>query len=164
MGILERLDVFQYFEPGKKSYKNDGWQYALMHMIFDVKHNLSRKARFVVGGHVINLSGHMTYSSTIKDISVRLLMLIVIKNGLGKMSCDIRNDFLTAPCNEKILSIAREEFGQKKGCGVVLKRALYGLKTVPASFCQKSWRISTINGLLTINGQSRFVGEKIGAI
>ena len=134
MDALDRLGVFQYHDPGVKFARSDGWQYAPMRMIFDIKHDLRRKARFVVGGHVIDSSEHMTYSSTIKDISVKLMMLIAVKFGLGMMSGDIGNAFCTAPCAEKIWSTCGAEFGKREGAVVVLKRALYGLKTASASF------------------------------
>ena len=133
---MERLRVFEYFDPGTSFPKEEGWQYAPMQMIFDVKHDLRRKARFVVGGHVIDSSGHTTYSSTIKDLSVRLMLLIAVKNDLGFMAGDIGNAFCTAPCAEKIWSVAGDQFGTRKGSIVVLKRALYGLKTASASFHQ----------------------------
>eukprot|EP00957_Ditylum_brightwellii_P066651 5058100-Ditylum_brightwellii.AAC.1 len=37
-------------------------------MILDIKHDLRRKARFVVGGHMIDSSNHTIYSSTVLDI------------------------------------------------------------------------------------------------
>eukprot|EP00957_Ditylum_brightwellii_P090553 6895904-Ditylum_brightwellii.AAC.1 len=86
--------------------RKDGWQYAPMHMIFDIKHDLQRKAQFVVDGHIINSSDHNTYSSTVKDILVRLMILIALKNNLGMMSGDIDNAFCTAPCAKKIWSTA----------------------------------------------------------
>eukprot|EP00957_Ditylum_brightwellii_P008221 621974-Ditylum_brightwellii.AAC.1 len=92
-----------------------------MHMIFDIKHDLQRKARFVVGGHVIDSSDHNTNSSTVKDILVRLMMLIAVNNNIGMMSGDIGNAFCTAPCDKKIRSTAGDEFGERKGATVVLK-------------------------------------------
>eukprot|EP00957_Ditylum_brightwellii_P119855 9145374-Ditylum_brightwellii.AAC.1 len=71
MDDLERLNIFEYHNPSKKRQKEYGWQFAPMQMIYDTKYDLCRKARFVVGGHIINSSQHMTYSSTIKDILVR---------------------------------------------------------------------------------------------
>eukprot|EP00957_Ditylum_brightwellii_P066260 5029095-Ditylum_brightwellii.AAC.1 len=56
------------------------------------------------------------------------------KYGLGIISGDIRNAFCTTPCAEKIWSVAGEQFGEKKRAIVVLKQALYGLKTASASF------------------------------
>eukprot|EP00957_Ditylum_brightwellii_P065119 4939469-Ditylum_brightwellii.AAC.1 len=136
MNALERLRVFEYFDPGMTFSCDKGWQYAPMQMIFDVKHDLRRNAHFVVGGHVIDSTGHVTYSSTIKDLSVRLMLLIAVKHDLGFMAGGIGNAFCTAPCTEKIWSMKGDQFGNKKGSIVVLKRALYRLKTASASFHQ----------------------------
>eukprot|EP00957_Ditylum_brightwellii_P040384 3056389-Ditylum_brightwellii.AAC.1 len=51
MDALDWLDVFQYHDLGVKFARSDGWQYVPMRMIFNIKHDLRRKARFVVGGH-----------------------------------------------------------------------------------------------------------------
>eukprot|EP00957_Ditylum_brightwellii_P126868 9670932-Ditylum_brightwellii.AAC.1 len=134
MGALERLNVFEYLDPNTKFWREEGWQFAPMQMIFDMKQDSCRKARFVVGGHAIDSSKHTTYLSTIKDVSVRLLMLAAVKNGLNITTADIGNAFCTAPCTEKIWSIAGDEFSEKKGLVIVLRRALYGLKTASALF------------------------------
>jgi hypothetical protein len=42
---------------------------------------------------------------------------------------DVRNAFITAPCMEKVYSIAGPEFGQRSGSMVVLRKALYGLRS-----------------------------------
>eukprot|EP00957_Ditylum_brightwellii_P147859 11259269-Ditylum_brightwellii.AAC.1 len=83
-----------------------------------------KKVRFVVGGHIIDSSKHTTYSSMIKDISVRLMMLAAAKCGLGMLSGDIGNVFCKTPCAEKIWSVAGEQFGDKKRAIVVLKQDL----------------------------------------
>eukprot|EP00957_Ditylum_brightwellii_P074023 5624595-Ditylum_brightwellii.AAC.1 len=76
MKALDHLDVFEFHKSSVRMHRKDGWQYAPMHMIFDIKHDLQRKAEFDVGSHVIDFSDHNTYSSTVKDILVRLMMLI----------------------------------------------------------------------------------------
>jgi len=69
-----------------------------MHMIFDVKReDLQHKSRLVIGGHVIDLSKHSTYSSTVQDISIRLLQLVALYNKLNILTGDISNAFCTAP-------------------------------------------------------------------
>ena len=35
-------------------------------MIFDVKQDLKRKARLVIGGHMVDSSGHEVYDSVMK--------------------------------------------------------------------------------------------------
>eukprot|EP00957_Ditylum_brightwellii_P112823 8602007-Ditylum_brightwellii.AAC.1 len=89
MGALERLGVFQYHDAKTKFHQNDGWQYAPMHMVFDIKYDLCMKARFIVEGHVIDSPEHTSYSSMIKDISVRLMMLVATKYRLGMISAGI---------------------------------------------------------------------------
>ena len=60
------------------------------------------KARIVVGGNVIDSSKYSTFSSTIANLSVRLLFLVAVQNGLELMCGDIGNAFPPAPCAEKI--------------------------------------------------------------
>ena len=61
-----------------------------MHMIFDAKQqDLQHKARLVVGGHVVDSMEHTTYSFSIKDVPMRLMILIAVNNGLGLMAVDI---------------------------------------------------------------------------
>jgi hypothetical protein len=134
MSALDRLNVFQYKSPTYVCGKSEGWQFAPMHMIFDIKQqDLQHKARVVCGGHVIDSTGHVTYSSTIKDISMQLLMIVATQNNLDMMVGDMGNDCPTVPCAEKILQKAGPKFG-KAGSTIILKRALYGLKTASRSF------------------------------
>ena len=115
--------------------KEDGWQFAPTHMIYDIKQqDLRHKARLVMGGNVIDSSQHTTYSSTIQNLSVRLLMIISIQNNLDLMAADIGNAFPTAPCAKKIWTKCGAEFGPRRGAVAVVKRALYGLKTASRSF------------------------------
>eukprot|EP00957_Ditylum_brightwellii_P185649 14134862-Ditylum_brightwellii.AAC.1 len=91
---------------------------------------------FVVRGHVIDSTGLMTYSSTIKDLLVKLMLLLAVKHDLGIMAGGIGNEFCTAPCMEKIWMVAGNQFGNKKGSIVILKQAMYRLKIASASFHQ----------------------------
>eukprot|EP00957_Ditylum_brightwellii_P158216 12043440-Ditylum_brightwellii.AAC.1 len=86
MNALERLCSFEYFDPGTTFSCDEGWQYVPMQMIFNVKHDLRRKVCFVVGGHIIDSTGHVTYLLTIKDLFVRLMLLIAVKHDLGFMA------------------------------------------------------------------------------
>jgi Reverse transcriptase (RNA-dependent DNA polymerase) len=137
MDALHRLDCFEFHEPNINFKRSEGWQFASMHMIYDVKQeDLRHKARFVVGGHMVDSTSHITYSSTIQDITIQLLMIFSIKNQLNLMVGDVGNAFPTAPCAEKIWSIAGPEFRNqgREGAKVRLKQALYGLKTASRSF------------------------------
>jgi Reverse transcriptase (RNA-dependent DNA polymerase) len=96
--------------------------------------DFSRKARFVAGGHMTEASASMTYASLVSRDSVRLGFLIAKLNELALLSCDIGNAYLNAPCREKIWFQAGKECGSDEGKAMVLCRALYGLKSVGASW------------------------------
>ena len=49
MSALDRLDCFEFVPRTTESSKADGWQFAPMHMIYDIKQeDLRHKARFVI--------------------------------------------------------------------------------------------------------------------
>jgi hypothetical protein len=103
-------------------------------MIFDVKMDLTRKARMVAGGHTTETPASLTYSSVVSRDNVRIALLIAALNDLDIMACDIGNAYLNAPCREKIWFVAGPEFGSKQGQVVKVVRALYGLKSSRASW------------------------------
>ncbi|KAI2490038.1 Reverse transcriptase (RNA-dependent DNA polymerase) [Fragilaria crotonensis] len=111
-----------------------GFQEIKCHMIFDVKMDLTRKARFVAGGHMMEPPASITYSSVVSRDSVRLAFLLAALNGIDIMACDIGNAYLNAPCREKIWFVAGPEFGSRQGTVIKVVRALYGLKSSGASW------------------------------
>jgi len=62
-------------------------------------------------------------------MSIRLLQTIALKNDLKMITGDIGNAFVQALTQEKIWSKAGPEFGNKEGCKIIFKKALYGLAT-----------------------------------
>lgn len=91
--------------------KDNGGQHAPLQMIYNMKQeNLRHKARLVVDEHVLNPSDFTMYSSTIKDLLVRLLMTVAVQNNLGFMVGNAGTAFCTAQDNQKEWSIAGPEF------------------------------------------------------
>jgi hypothetical protein len=111
-----------------------GYQEIDCHMVFDVKMDLTRKARFVAGGHTTETPSSLTYSSVVSRDSVRIAFLLAALNDVDVFSCDISNAYLNAPCREKIWFVAGPEFGSRQGQVVKIVRALYGLKSSGASW------------------------------
>ena len=124
----------QQIRDGSAKDKYVGFQEIKCHMIFDVKMDLTRKARFVAGGHMTEPPASITYSSVVSRDSVRLAFLLAALNRLEVMACDIGNAYLNAPCREKIWFVAGPEFGSRQGTVIKIVRALYGLKTSGASW------------------------------
>jgi hypothetical protein len=111
-----------------------GYQEIKCHMVFDIKMDLTRKARLVAGGHTTETPASLTYSSVVSRDSVRIAFLTAALLGVEVMSCDVSNAYLNAPCREKIWFVAGPEFGSRKGQPVKVVRALYGLKSSGAAW------------------------------
>jgi hypothetical protein len=104
-------------------------------MIFDVKmSDLSRKCRFVAGGHTTEAPASLTYSSVVSRDSVRIAFLIAALNNLDVQACNITNAYLNAPCREKIWFEGGAECGEDRGKVMIIKRALYGLRSSGAAW------------------------------
>ena len=88
-----------------------GFQEIKCHVIYDVKMDFTKKARFVAGGNTTEAPASLTYSSVVSRESVRIAFLIGALNDLDVMSCDIGNAYLNAPCREKIWFKAGYECG-----------------------------------------------------
>ena len=63
-----------------------------------------------------------------------IILLIEALNDLKIMACDIQNAYLMADCWEKIWTYAGLEFGSKRGQLMIIKKALYRLKSSGAAF------------------------------
>ena len=108
------------------------------HIIFDVKMDLTRKARLVAGGHLNqDVPRHTTYSSVVSKESVRLCFLLAALNGLDVLSGDIGNAYLNAKPREKCYVIVADSllFGEDAvGKRAQIVRALYGMKSSGAAW------------------------------
>ena len=106
-----------------------GFQEIKCHMIFTVKMDFTRKARFVARGDLATVPPSVTCSSVVSRDSVRLAFLIAALNGLDIMACDVTNAYLNAPCREKIWFVGGKDTGQDFGKVLIVTRALCGLKS-----------------------------------
>jgi hypothetical protein len=79
-------------------------------MIFDIKMDFTRKARFVAGGHMTDAPINMTYSSVVARDSIRLAFLIAALNDIDILSGDIGNAYLQAHTKEKVHTICGLKF------------------------------------------------------
>jgi hypothetical protein len=115
--------------------KIHGFQEIKCHIIFDVKINFTRKARFVAGGHMTKAPNLLTYSSIVSRESVKIAFLVAALKDLDVMSCDIGNAYLNALCRERIWFTAGAKCGPElQGCVCKLVRALIGLKSSGAAW------------------------------
>ena len=79
-----------------------GYAKATCHMIFDIKFDLTRKARLVLNGAKHEVPKEMTFSSVVSRDSVRIAFTLAALNGLDILAADIQNAYLSAPTEERL--------------------------------------------------------------
>ena len=79
------------------------------HLIFEVKFDLQRKARYIAGGHLTDLSSSITYSSVVSRESIQIAFLVAALKGLDMLAADIQNAYFNAPTEEKVWFCAGPE-------------------------------------------------------
>ena len=127
-----------------------GYQKIPCHMIFTIKMDLTRKARFVAGGHRTDPPKDSVYSSVVSRDSVRLGFMLAALNDLKVLAADVQNAYLNAPTKEKVYFMAGLEFGPANvGRPVLIVRAQYGLKSSGAR-----WRDHMAGTLRDLNFES----------
>ena len=94
------MEVIKKSPSSLRKSRAKGFQFAHLRMIFDVKVDLRRMDRFVIGGHVVNSSGHEVYASTMNSVSSRILMTIAAANSLEVTTGYIGNAHLNAETEE----------------------------------------------------------------
>ena len=73
-----------------------GHELLTVHMVFDVKMSLERKARLVADGHKVEEQPkEYTFSTVVTRESVRLFFLLAALNDLDILSADIQNAYLS---------------------------------------------------------------------
>lgn len=127
-----------------------GYTEIKCHMIFDMKMDFTRNARFVAGGHMTERqSSAITYSSVVSRDSVRIALTLAELNGLDVMMCDVGNACLHAPCKEKVWFKGGLDVGEDEGKVLILVRALYGLRSSGSSW--RSTLATTLESLDFLN-------------
>ena len=79
-----------------------GFKEIEAHIVYEVKFDLTRKARYVGGGHLTEVPAAMTYSSVVSRDSVRIMFLVAALNHLDVNMCDIGNAYLNAETPKRL--------------------------------------------------------------
>jgi len=125
--------AFKILEPHEKMPV--GYTKSSGHIIFDVKMDLTKKARWVKDGHRTPDPETSSYAGVVSRESIRILLTYAALLGLDVWAADIRNAYLQAPTSEKHYIICGEEFGiENVGKRAIIERALYGGKCAGRDF------------------------------
>ena len=133
---LEMFNVgvaFEILEEGQAAPQ--GWNKASGHLIWDVKMDFTRKARWVLDGHKTPDPIGSTSAGVVSWESVRIAFTYAALNDLQVFEADIRNPYLQAPSSQKDYVVCGPEFGiENIGKVALIHRALYGGKSAGRDF------------------------------
>ena len=125
--------AFEVLSEGEKA--PHGWHKVTGHMVFDVKMDFTRKARWVLDGHKTPDPIGSTYAGVVSRESVRIAFTYAALNDLDVCAADIRNAYLQAPSSQKDYIVCGPEFGlENVGKVALIHRALYGGKSAGRDF------------------------------
>ena len=131
MGDL--MIAFEMKDHGEKA--PPGWHKATGHVVWDIKMDFTRKARWVKDGHKTPNPTTTNYSGVVSRESIRIALTYAALMGLPVMGADIKNAYLQAPSSEKHFIVCGPEFGiENEGKVALIRRALYGGKVAGRDF------------------------------
>ena len=88
-----------------------GWKPSSGHIIFDVKMDFTRKARWVKDGHNIPDPSTSNYAGVVSRDSVHIALTYAALNDVDVTSADIQNAYLQAPSSEKNFIVCGPKIG-----------------------------------------------------
>ena len=125
--------AFEILEINRKA--PPGWRAVTGHLVFDVKMDFTRKARWVLDGHKTPNPIGSTYAGVVSRESVRIAFTYAALNEIDVCAADVRNAYLQAPSSQKDYIICGPEFGlENVGKVALIQRALYGGKSAGKDF------------------------------
>ena len=90
-----------------------GYSKLSVHLVFDIKLDLTRKARLIADGHLTPDPIDSTYAGDISRETVRIALTYSALLGVDICAADIMNAFVQAPNTEKYSIVFRYEFGNE---------------------------------------------------
>lgn len=143
MSQLDEYSTFEDIGHAQDTRPPAGHKKIRVHLVFDVKHDGRHKARLVADGHLTEAPLESVYSGVVSLRGFRLVLFLAELNDLQMWSTDIGNAYLEARTCEKVYVIAGEEFGDRKGHILLIKKALYGLRTSGARWHDRFFDVMT---------------------
>ena len=126
---MKDFGVFQDLGPARGQKIPDGYTLIRAHFVRAVKHDGRHRSRIVAGGHLTEDPTESAYAGVVSLRGLRMVLFLAELNGYVPYAADVSSAYLTAKTNEKVCIIAGPEFKELEGHLLVVKKALYGLKT-----------------------------------
>src|SRR5210317_1585719 len=133
---LKDFNTFRVLEDHEKI--PEGYIRIPYHFVYDVKFNLRRKARLVMGGHrTPDVPDVEVYSGVVSMETIRTAFVLAARNNLQVCTADVSTLFFYGKTREKVYIIAGEEIGEDEGKRMIVEGGCYGLKTSAARFHER---------------------------
>lgn len=126
---LDEYDTFEDIGYGHNVRPPEGYKKVRVHLVFDVKHDGRHKVRCVADGHLTDIPVDSVYSGVVSLRGLRIMLFLAELNGLQIWATDVGNAYLEAQTQEKLYIVAGPEFGDRCGHILVIRKALYGLRS-----------------------------------
>ena len=133
----EICNVFPAFEflTSDDAQITPGYQFVETYFVFDIKMDLTRKARLVARGNMTEATKDEIFASVVSRDTVRIFFLLAALNDVELLSCDNQNAYLEAPNKEKVWTKFTDQLGPEyNGKKAIIAKALYGLGSNGRSF------------------------------
>ena len=125
-----QLDEYEVFDDkGPNGKPPPDYKKIRVHLVYAVKHDGRHKARLVADGHLTAIPIDSVYSSVVTLRGLRIMLFLAELNKLDTWATDIGNAYLEAFTSELVFIIAGPEFGELAGHLLIIRKALYGLRS-----------------------------------
>ena len=128
-GQIDDYDTFEDRGHASNTTAPPGYKKIRIHLVFDVKHDGRHKARLCADGNLTDAPVESVYSGVVSIRGFRLVLFLAELNKLDLWATDIGNAYLEAKTNEKVYIVAGPEFGARAGHILIVRKALYGLRS-----------------------------------
>ena len=137
LGQIDDYDTFKDIGHKSTAKPPPGYKKIRVHLVFDVKHDGRHKARLVADGHLTDVPIDSVYSRVVSLRGFRLALFLAELNKLETWATDIGNAYLEAETSEKVYIEAGPEFGNRYCHFLIVRKALYGLRSSGARWHDK---------------------------
>ena len=132
---LEMGTILPAFDLSENDFIPPQYEQTSGHLVFDVKMDFTRKARWVKDGHLTKNPDSSNYAGVVSRESVRIALTYAALNDLDVCAGDIKSAYLQAPASEKHYIICGDEFPLEwQGRVAIIRRALYDGKCAGSDY------------------------------
>ena len=128
--------AFEVLAEGQQA--PNGWKRVTGHLVWNMKMDFMRKARWVLDGHNTPDPVGSTFTGVVSRESVQITFTYTVLNRLDILAADIRNAYLQAPSSQRDYIVCCPEFGTENMECMLIHRASYGRKSAGKDFWNHS--------------------------